>query len=459
MIPLNLNQEILLVALSIEFYGQVIIVCRPISSLVSYFCNFPEDYSIKCGRLIHLWVAERFIEQKRVKTLEQVAYEYLDELIQMSLVQASRWDLDGRVRSCRVSNLVRGFILSESMKDNFFTVVRRQHTSLGGEKICRLSLHNCSPSILQSKDLSYLRTFSLFGRDNRIESLTRSFFRKFRLLTVLDLENAASHHFPEEAVKLNLLSYLSLRNTKIESVPKSIKKLRNLIILDLRKTHVTIFPMEIVELRKLIYLLVGDRDIYQAAVGAQLSSGIGCLTMLEKLSLIKANDKNRSIVKELGNLIRMRKLGITELKVEDGKNLCASIEKMVHLCSLYVNSASKEEYLDLNYVTNSPQLINSLILGGRLEEIPAWICKLNSLSKIELKWSKLQNSPLEAIQALPSLKELHLYDAYTGTVMEFSAECFLGLKMLEIEQCNRLSKVVIQERALPKLQKLTIKKM
>ena len=126
-------------------------------------CNFPEDYSIKCGRLIHLWVAQRFIEQKRVKTLEQVAYEYLDELIQMSLVQASRWDLDGRVRSCRVSNLVRGFILSESMKDNFFTVVRRQHTSLWGEKIRRLSLHNCSPSILQSKDLSYIRTFSLFG--------------------------------------------------------------------------------------------------------------------------------------------------------------------------------------------------------------------------------------------------------------------------------------------------------
>ena len=140
-------------------------------------------------------------------------------------------------------------------------------------------------------------------------------------MTVLDLENAASHHFPEEAVKLNLLRYLSLRNTKIESVPKSIKKLRNLLILDLRKTHVTIFPMEIVELRKLIYLLVGDRDIYQAAVGAQLSSGIGCLTMLEKPSLIKENDKNRSIVKELGNLIRMRELGITELKVEDGASL------------------------------------------------------------------------------------------------------------------------------------------
>ncbi|KAL0008701.1 hypothetical protein SO802_010203 [Lithocarpus litseifolius] len=421
-----------------------------------YFGVFPEDCSIKCRRLIHLWVAEGFIEQKRVKTLEQVAYEYLDKLIQMSLVQVSRWYLDGRARSCRVSNLVRGFILSETMKANFLTVVRRQHTSLGVEKIRRLSLHNCSPSILQSKDLSYLCTVSLFGGDNRIESLPRSFFRQFRLLTVLDLENAALHHFLEETVKLNLLMYLSLRNTKIESVPKSIKKLQNLVILDLKKTLVTIFPMEIFKLRKLLFLLVGGRDTHQAAVGAQVSSGIGCLTMLEKLSLIKANDKNQSIVKELGNLIRMRELGITELKVEDGKNLCASIEKMEHLCSLYVNSASKEEYLDLNYVTNSPQLINSLILGGRLEEIPAWICKLNSLSKIELKWSKLQNSPLKALQALPSLKELHLCDAYTGTVMEFSAECFSELKMLEIEQCNRLNKVVIQERALPKLQKMTI---
>ena len=72
---------------------------------------------------------------------------------------------------------------------------------------------------------------------------------------------------------------------------------------------------------------------------------------------------------------------------------------------------------------------------------------------------KIADSPLEALQALPSLQELHLCDAYTGTVKEFSAECFSELKMLEIEQCNRLSKVVIQERALPKLQKLTIKKM
>jgi disease resistance protein RPM1 len=81
-----------------------------------------------------LWIAEGFIEEKRGKTPEQVAYEYLDELVQMSLAHVSRWDFEERIRSCRVSNLARRFILSKSEKDNFFTVLRGTRTSLDGEK-------------------------------------------------------------------------------------------------------------------------------------------------------------------------------------------------------------------------------------------------------------------------------------------------------------------------------------
>ena len=57
-----------------------------LKSCFMYSCNFPEDYSVTRGRLIHLWIAEGFIEEKRGQTLEQVADEYLDELVQMSLV-------------------------------------------------------------------------------------------------------------------------------------------------------------------------------------------------------------------------------------------------------------------------------------------------------------------------------------------------------------------------------------
>ena len=80
----------------------------------------------------------------------------------------------------------------------------------------------------------------------------------------------------------------------------------------------------------------------------------------------------------------------------------------------------------------SPQLLQKLSLGGRLKEIPAWVGELYNLYKIELKWSKLQNSPLEALHALRSLKELYLYAAYTVAFLVFNAQSFLELRILEI---------------------------
>ncbi|KAM3743879.1 hypothetical protein ACB098_06G009000 [Castanea mollissima] len=382
--------------------------------------NLKSYHSVTRGRLVRLWIAEGFIGAKAGKNLEQVADEYLDEL------------------SCRVYNL----------NDNFYTIVRGPETRLGENIPRRLSLHNLSPCISQTKGFPNVRTFSVFGVGNRLESMAEDLFSKFKLLRVLDLENAALQHFPQEVVNLILLRYLSLRNTAIKLVPKSIKKLQNLMIFDLRETFVTELPKEICELHKLLYLLVSC---------VEASLGIGHLTLLQKLSLIKANNKKQSIVKELGNLIELRKLGITELMKEDGKDLCASIEKMEHLTSLYVESVSMEEDLDLNYVRKSPELINRVFLGGRLHYIPKWICSLDNLSKIKLKLSKLENSPLESLQDLPSLKELHLYDAYNGKELVFEAERFLELRMLVIEQFSQLCMVVFQETAVPKLQKLNIR--
>ncbi|GMY33186.1 disease resistance protein RPM1-like [Fagus crenata] len=356
------------------------------------------DYSVTCGRLIRLWIAEGFIEEKRGKTPEQVAYEYLDELVQMSLAHVSRWDFEERIRSCQVSNLAGGFILSKSEKDNFFTVLRGTRTSLGGEKTRRVSLHSCFPSQFQRKDLSYVRTISVFGGDSSYESMARKLFSKFRLLRVLDLENAPLQHFPEKVVDLTLQRYLSLRNTKIKSVPNSIKKLQNLMTFDLRQTLVSELPKTINELHKLIYLFLYSQYINHAAVGAE---------------------------------------GTGDHRTQGRR--------------------WKEENLDLNHVSKPPQLINSLFLEGRLQKIPEWISLLNSLFKIKLRWSKLEDSPLKFLWALPSLKELHLYDDYTGKRLEFSAECFLELRMLEIEQCSSLNEVVIQKRAMPKLQKLAIR--
>ncbi|XP_059629502.1 disease resistance protein RPM1-like [Cornus florida] len=64
-----------------------------------YFGILPEDYSIRHGRLIRLWIAEGFVKEDRGKTLEEIAEENLKELIHRSLVQISRgYTVDQKVQ-------------------------------------------------------------------------------------------------------------------------------------------------------------------------------------------------------------------------------------------------------------------------------------------------------------------------------------------------------------------------
>ena len=58
---------------------------------------FPEDYSINCARLTRLWIAEGFVRENEGMTLEDVAQDYLNQLIHRSLVQVSEEDFIGRI--------------------------------------------------------------------------------------------------------------------------------------------------------------------------------------------------------------------------------------------------------------------------------------------------------------------------------------------------------------------------
>ncbi|KAF3455493.1 hypothetical protein FNV43_RR00122 [Rhamnella rubrinervis] len=76
-----------------------------------YFGMYPEDYSIKCSRLIRQWVSEGFITSKKDKTLEEVAQQYLTELMNRSLVQVSQVNYCGKPKECRIHDLLRDMIL------------------------------------------------------------------------------------------------------------------------------------------------------------------------------------------------------------------------------------------------------------------------------------------------------------------------------------------------------------
>ncbi|CAI8596677.1 unnamed protein product [Vicia faba] len=72
-----------------------------------------EDYVVRSYRPIHHWIAEGFVKEERGKTLEEVAEGYLTELIHSCLVQVSSLRFNGKVKYCRVHDLIHDMILEK----------------------------------------------------------------------------------------------------------------------------------------------------------------------------------------------------------------------------------------------------------------------------------------------------------------------------------------------------------
>lgn len=113
-----------------------------------YLGVFPEDCVIECATLIRLWIAEGFVKEREGMTLGEVAQRYLKELVNRSLVQIVETTLDGRIRSCRIHDLMRESILSKLRDINFISFASEQKVELH-ERVRRLSVQYTCNDVLK----------------------------------------------------------------------------------------------------------------------------------------------------------------------------------------------------------------------------------------------------------------------------------------------------------------------
>ncbi|KAL3504544.1 hypothetical protein ACH5RR_034385 [Cinchona calisaya] len=73
-----------------------------------YFATFPEDTTISASKLKRLWICEGFVQQLNLgqNSLEQAAENYLNELVDRSLVMISRKSSRGGVKACHITRLL-----------------------------------------------------------------------------------------------------------------------------------------------------------------------------------------------------------------------------------------------------------------------------------------------------------------------------------------------------------------
>ncbi|XP_057800179.1 putative late blight resistance protein homolog R1B-16 [Salvia miltiorrhiza] len=83
-----------------------------------YIAGFPEDQEIRVTELVNLWISEGFVTSSSgSKSLEEEAEDYLEDLVERSLVLVTNRKFDGKIKSCSIHDIVREFCVRQAAKE------------------------------------------------------------------------------------------------------------------------------------------------------------------------------------------------------------------------------------------------------------------------------------------------------------------------------------------------------
>lgn len=409
-----------------------------------YMGAFEENVDIPVWRLTALWIAEGFLKREAGKCLEKVGEEYLEDLIDRSLVLSEK-RVNGRVSMCRMHDLLREFCLKQAVRENFWHVMKRNEL-LGPEGLenhRRFCVHSdIFPYVVSEYSNPRVRTLLSSNSSTGLSFLSDSVFSRlgFKLLRVLDMMSYYFSVFPIEVLKLVHLRYLALSTSgdlpsssklrtdaarwcglpfpKENNLPISISTLVNLQILivnwGLRESHHLPFDILMMPHLSLIRLkgsLVYFDHLFLAAETNHHHPLV--LSNLQTLSTVSSTNFSKEIVSIIPNLT---KLGILVSR----SNNDHQTHFLNHLSSLHCLETLKLSFSSLRN-EKSPMILR-------------WSAFPPSLRSLTLCGGHLQWEDMVTIGKIPSLEVLKLKDrAFVGRVWETVDGGFLRLKFLLLE--------------------------
>ncbi|KAA8534990.1 hypothetical protein F0562_029993 [Nyssa sinensis] len=217
-----------------------------------YFGLFPEDYEVSIFQLINLWVAEGFINLNRERAPEDIGEDYLAELIDRNLIQVCRRRFNGRIKSCRIHDLLHNLCISLAKKSNFFNTLS-DVTSTPAMSVRRVTTYGDSITSFKYQTPKLRALFS-FCREFLI--LESKHLGDFRFLRVLCVEcKRISLSLPNEIGNLSQLGYLRLWGFGLRKLPSTLSNLKNLLTLDVEGLYFLLFDDVIWKMKQLRHII------------------------------------------------------------------------------------------------------------------------------------------------------------------------------------------------------------
>ncbi|KAJ3690273.1 hypothetical protein LUZ61_019437 [Rhynchospora tenuis] len=212
-----------------------------IKPCLAYCAIIPKGFQFEKQWMVQLWMAQNFILKESEQRVEDTGNAYFDWLVERSLFQRTKIDLNRNRYGYNISDMVHEVVkhttaeeccIFELDKPCYLTKNTR-HISIVFTSEGISHTHDPFTQIFQCKGLytllvigGYLINYPLKLPNNLFNSLVK--------LRALDLSYCNLSSLPDNIGYLKHLRYLQLQNSNIQELPESISNLYNLQTLGLR---------------------------------------------------------------------------------------------------------------------------------------------------------------------------------------------------------------------------------
>ncbi|CAL5012270.1 unnamed protein product [Urochloa decumbens] len=372
-----------------------------------YLSQFPEDYEIDRSILIRRWIAEGFIAEQRGQSLQDIAENNFNELVNRNMIQPVHIDYNGVPAACRVHDIMLDLIISLAAQENFSTVMNSVKATPLPNIIRRLSLQG---NFWQGGNVSSIRSLTVFEPAKRLPPVS-----EFQVLRVLDIEgpSAQDSGYIEGIGNLIHLRYLRIKDSRISRFEGHVGRLRFLKTLDLEYTLIEQLPTEVTQLNQLVHLFVSHTT--------KLPKGIGRMVALEELSMLNAIINSPDVLQELEKLEKLKVLNIRWNSADANIDQETIKQSLVNsFCKLGENNLQylyiqSMDFFCMNFMLNSwcppPKHMRRFTMDAVVpffEKVPSWVFTMSQLQSLQIWVETLTAEDVHLLQELHCLTYLNL---------------------------------------------------
>ncbi|CAL5008433.1 unnamed protein product [Urochloa decumbens] len=468
----------------------------PLKTCLLYFGMYAEDHIILKEDLVMQWIAEGFVSKSPRLEAEDVAGNYFNELVNMSMIQPVKIDrVNDEVVTCKVHDIMLDLIREKSAEENFNDVVDDPQASAGLHKrIRRVSIHyggeGVQPTI--SGSLSQVRSVMVFT------SVLVPSFQGFKYVRVLflDFSIPVEQLSPYREVKkekgmtemdctgtsgwtqkldltvmcgLFLLSYLKIIWDADLDLPRQLFGLQYLKTIVVISSYVSrtiaSIPLHVAPSHRL-------RHLVSSYYNLTIKGNICNFKSMRTLKGFDIYNSSLESIDGLGELTSLRHLQITAMPCKDHFSplafnaLHSSLERLA--CSSCLHTFEFYSFLlpidmDWSILSRFSPHLRRLILRTRIPRIPEWISQLHNLCYLLLMVREVapEDDGICILAGLPSLVHLSLeFQEHPGVIRIRGPAglTFQALKYLDLSRCiSKLLLPVFETGVMPKLQELQVR--